>query len=346
MAIRDAIAKVSAGGSLGVEEASDAMEDIIRGIATPSQIAALAVALRMKGETPQEVAGLAMVMRRESVKVEVQGKVVDTCGTGGDCRSTFNISTVAAFVAAGAGARVAKHGNRAYTSSCGSADLLEALGVAIDLEPAEVASCVEEAGIGFMFAPLYHPALKHAAATRREIGIRTVFNILGPLTNPAGASSQLIGVPSPDLAPLMAGVIGLLGCSRALVVHGSDGLDELTLSGRTQVMEVNGVELRAFSVEPERLGMRRAPTSALSGGNATENAGIAERILAGEPGPRRDVVLLNAAAALYAAGKARSLEQGIEAARHSIDSGAAYRRLESLRCLSRRLRDARAERAS
>lgn len=341
MAIRDAIAKVSEGNSLGMDEASDVMRDIVSGAATPAQIGAFAVALRMKGETAAEVAGLARVMRDEALKVDVEGEVVDTCGTGGDRRATFNISTVSAFVASGAGARVAKHGNRAYTSRCGSADVLEALGVAIDLQPAEVARCVDEVGIGFMFAPLFHPAMKHAAGPRKEIGIRTVFNVLGPLTNPAGATYQLLGVPSSGLALTMGEVLGLLGCRKALVVHGEDGLDEMSLSGATTVYEVTDGAARHYSVEPEELGLRRSPLEAIAGGNATENAVIAESVLHGERGPRRDVVLLNAGAALYAAGRVNSLVEGVRAAAESVDSGAAAQKLRKLRELTHSLRDGR-----
>ncbi len=341
MAIKDAIARVSAGRSLEMDEASEAMEEIVQGIATPAQIGAFAVALRMKGETPDEIAGLARVMRREAVRVELSGEVVDTCGTGGDGRGTFNISTVAAFVASGAGARVAKHGNRGYTSSCGSADVLEALGVAIDLQPEEVAACVDRVGIGFMFAPMFNAAMKYAAGPRKEIGIRTVFNILGPLANPARASTQVMGVASDELAPVMGQVLGMLGCRRALVVHGEDGLDELTLTGRTHVVEVSDLGQRSFTVRPEDLGLRRSTVEQLGGGGAAENAAIAEAVLSGEPGPHRDVVVLNAAAALYAAGKVDTLRDGVQAASESIDSGAAAASLEGLRSLSHSLRESR-----
>lgn len=341
MAIKEAIAKVAGGTPLGMEEASAAMEEIVQGAATPAQIAALAVALRMKGETAAEVAGLARVMRQEALRVKVAGEVVDTCGTGGDGLSTFNISTVAAFVASGAGVRVAKHGNRAYTSRCGSADLLEALGVAIELPPEEVALCVEQVGIGFMFAPVFHPAMKHAAGPRREIGVRTVFNVLGPLTNPAGASAQLLGVASPELVPLMGEVLKLLGCRRAMVVHGEDGLDEISLSGPTQVYEVTGGSSCSYKIVPWELGLEAASLEALAGGGAAENAAIAEAILGGEKGPRRDVVLLNAAAALYVAGKVDSLGEGVRRSAGSIDSGAAAAKLEGLRELSQRLKRSR-----
>jgi anthranilate phosphoribosyltransferase len=339
MTIKEAIVKVAGGQPLEMEEASAAMEEIVQGTATPAQIAAFAIALRMKGETAAEIAGLARVMRQEAVRVSVAGEVVDTCGTGGDGLSTFNISTVSAFVTSGAGVRVAKHGNRAYTSSCGSADVLEALGVAIELRPEEVVVCVERAGIGFMFAPMFHPAMRHAAGPRREIGIRTVFNVLGPLTNPAGATAQLLGVASAELVPLMGEVLRLLGSRRALVVHGEDGLDELSISGPTLACEVRDGVARSYRVEPEQCGLRRAPLSALAGGTAAENAAIAESVLRGERGPRRDVVLLNSAAALYVAGRASDLKDGVRRAAESIDSGAAAGRLESLRALSRSMRD-------
>lgn len=346
MTIKEAIAAVASGRALEMDEASEAMEEIVSGEATPSQISALAVALKMKGETAGEIAGLARVMRREAVKVEISGDVVDTCGTGGDGRATFNISTVAAFVASGAGARVAKHGNRGYTSSCGSADVLEALGVAIELRPDEVAACVEKVGIGFMFAPMYHPAMKHAIGPRKEIGIRTVFNILGPLTNPAGASSQLMGVASAKLAPIMGDVLATLGCRRVLVVHGEDGMDELTLTGDTRVVEIEGSDRRAFSVHPEELGLRRSSLEAMRGGGAAQNAAIAEAVLNGGAGPHRDVVVLNAAAALYAAGTVHDLKEGVRAAKESIDSRAAAARLADLRSLSRYLLEGRSTHVS
>ncbi len=339
MTIKEAIAKVAGGSALEMHEAAAAMEEIVHGVATPAQIAAFAMALLMKGETAAEVAGLAKVMRQEAVPVKVSGEVVDTCGTGGDGLSTFNISTVAAFVASGAGARVAKHGNRAYTSSCGSADVLEALGVAIDLQPEDVARCVDEVGIGFMFAPLFHPAMKHAAGPRKEIGVRTVFNVLGPLTNPAGATSQVLGVATSSLAPLMGQVLGLLGCRRALVVHGGEGMDEISLCGPTQVCEVSNGTTSSYDLDPEDFGFPRRPLEVLKGGNARENAEIAESVLHGERGPRRDVVLLNAAAALYAAGTVESLQEGVQKAAESLDSGTAAAKLEQLRTLSQSLKE-------
>ncbi len=346
MSIKEAIAKIAGGSALEMGEASDAMEEIVHGLATPAQIAAFAMALRMKGETAPEIAGLAKVMRQEALPVKVSGDVVDTCGTGGDGLSTFNISTIAAFVASGAGARVAKHGNRAYTSSCGSADLLEALGVAIELRPDEVADCVDKVGIGFMFAPIFHPAMKHAAGPRKEIGVRTVFNVLGPLTNPAGASRQLLGVATASLAPVMGDVLELLGCQRAMVVHGQEGMDEVSLSGPTRIREVSNGSSRSYDLYPESLGFTRQPLEALKGGNAQQNAEIAEAVLRGEPGPRRDVVLLNAAAALYAAGKAESLQEGVEMATTSIDSGAAAEKLRDLRSLSQSMKESKVSHVS
>lgn len=341
MAIREAIGKVMSGEALRMDEASAVMEEVMAGEATPSQISAFVVALRMKGETAEEVAGLARVMRQKAVRVEISDDVIDTCGTGGDGLCTFNISTVSAFVVSGAGARVAKHGNRAYSSSCGSADVLEALGVAIDLHPQEVARCVNQLGIGFMFAPAYHPAMKTAAGPRKEIGVRTVFNVLGPLTNPARATTQLLGVATDDLVPLMGEVLRLLGSRRALVVHGEDGMDEVSLSGRTRVCEVTNGYNRLYEITPEECGLRRQPIEVLKGGNADENAGIANSVLRGEAGPRRDVVLLNAGAALYVSGKASKIEEGVRLAGASIDSGAALAKMEQLRSLSQSLRDRR-----
>ena len=346
MDIKGAIALVADGENLNMEQAGAAMDDIVHGRATHAQIAGFAIALRMKGETPEEVAGLARVMRREAVPVLVSGDLLDTCGTGGDGLSTFNISTIAAFVACGAGARVAKHGNRAYSSRCGSADLLEALGVAIELPADDVAACVEKVGIGFMFAPMFHPAMKHAAAPRKELGVRTVFNVLGPLANPARASNQLLGVATPKLVQLMGEVLSLLGCGRAMVVHGHDGMDELSLSGATTVCEVRDRMLRSYEVEPEDMGLSRYPKVAMTGGDATENAAITQKVLSGDPGPHREVVLLNAGAALYVAGKVANLREGVSAAAESVDSGAAAGRLAELRSLSQSLKQRRLCRVS
>ena len=337
MGIREAIARVVARQDLTQEEAAAAMEDIVSGAATPAQIAALVVGLRMKGETVEEVAGLARVMRRVATRVPIDVRAVDTCGTGGDGASTFNISTVAALVVAGAGVPVAKHGNRAVTSGCGSADLLEALGVPIDLPPDGVVRCVREAGFGFMFAPRYHPAMKHAMGVRREVGVRTVFNILGPLTNPAGVEAQLLGVAMPGLGETLARVLGLLGVRRAMVVHSEEGLDEISLAAPTTAWEVVDGEVRTFQVCPEDVGLLRCRREDLRGGDVAVNRSLAERVLQGERGPTRDVVLLNAAAALRVAGAVDSLRDGVQLAAESVDSGRAYRVVETLRRLGHAL---------
>jgi anthranilate phosphoribosyltransferase len=271
---------------------------------------------------------MARVMRQHALRVQVDGPLLDTCGTGGDGRGTFNVSTAAAFVAAGAGARVAKHGNRAMTSGCGSADVLEALGAKISLGPEQVAECIRQTGFGFMFAQAFHPAMKYAASTRREIGVRTVFNILGPLTNPAGASSQLLGVARPEMAATMAAALQRLGTRHALVVHGHDGEDELSLGGPSSVCELRGGEVRQYTVSPQDAGLTAAPPEAIRGGTPEQNAALLVAVLKGERGPVRDVVLLNAAAALVAADVAADLREGASAAAAAIDSGEAARRLE------------------
>ena len=337
--IQEAIRLVSEGRSLSQEQAEAAMTAIMQGEATPAQVAGLAVALRMKGETPDEVAGMALAMRRHAIKVTPpQGrKVVDTCGTGGDRSYTINVSTGAAFVAAGAGLTVAKHGNRSVSSQTGSADVLEAMGVAIDLGPEEVERCLGEVGIAFLFAPTFHPAMRHAAQPRRELGIRTVFNILGPLTNPAGARIQLLGVYEPGLVELVAGALARLGTERALVVHGLDGLDEISLSAPTLAAWVEGGEVRPLTIDPTALGLAPVPREAIRGDGPATNARLLREVLAGERrGPLRDVVLLNAAGCLWAAGLVDSLAEGMELARHSVDSGAAYHRLEALAAFGRR----------
>ena len=327
--IREAIgALVNEGRDLSQEEAASAMSDVFSGEATPAQLSAFLIALRLKGETVDEIAGMARIMRQHALRVDVEGPLLDTCGTGGDGRGTFNVSTAAAFVAAGAGVRVAKHGNRAMTSGCGSADVLEALGAKIDLGPDEVAECIRQTGFGFMFAQVFHPAMKYAAATRREIGVRTVFNVLGPLTNPAGATCQLLGVARPELAPKMAAALARLGTRHALVVHGHDGEDELSLSGPSSVCELLSGRVQEYSVSPEDAGLPTAPPSALRGGTPQQNAGILVSVLRGEQGPLRDVVVLNAAAALVAADAVADLKDGARAAAHAIDSGEAVRRLE------------------
>jgi len=334
--IREAIEKVVAGNDLTRDEAAAVMEEIMTGLATPAQFGALMTGLRLKGETVEEIVGFASVMRRLATSVSPSRPVVDTCGTGGDGRGTFNISTTAAFVAAGAGATVAKHGNRSMTSKCGSADVLEALGVNIALTAAQVETCLEEAGIGFMFAQLFHPAMKFAGGPRREIGIRTVFNILGPLTNPAGAHAQVLGVPSPALVPRMAEALALLGTHHALVVCGDDGVDEISICASTCVSEVRDGEIRSYSVAPEDFGFARASLSDVLGGDAGANAAITRAVLSGSDGPRRKVVLLNAAAALVATDLADDLADGIRQAEKSIDSGAALGRLEKLTAVSKR----------
>jgi anthranilate phosphoribosyltransferase len=330
--IIEAIDRLVRGESLSDAEAAGAMEEIMDGAATPAQIGAMLVALRMKGDTVEEITGLARVMRSRATPVEVgEREVVDTCGTGGDRSGTFNISTAAAIVASAAGVPIAKHGNRAMSSRCGSADVLEALGVQINLDAEQVAACVRHAGIGFMFAPLFHPAMKHAAPVRRELGTRTVFNILGPLTNPAGARSQLLGVADPALAPKMAGALQMLGARRALVVHGHGGLDELSITGTSVAYMVRGGEpVERMDINPEDAGLSVAPMEAIQGGTAEENADIIRGVLSGVGGPRRDVVLLNAAAALYAAEMVESIADGVAVAAEAIDSGVAERTLERL----------------
>jgi len=333
--IKEAIATLVCGRSLSMEEATAAMEEIMDGQATPSQLSAFIVALKIKGETIDEITGLVRTMRARAIPVRTSGPVVDIVGTGGDLAGTFNISTTAAFVAAGAGLKVAKHGNRAASSQCGSADVLEALGIRIALSAEEVTRCLNEVGMAFMFAPVFHPAMKHAAVPRREIGIPTVFNILGPLTNPAGARSQVLGVAEELLVKKMAAVLKNLNSHHAMVVHGEDGLDEITIAGRTSICELRNGSIREYSVCPEDFGLSRAVPASLKGGCASENAAILRRILAGEPGPKRDVVLLNAAAALVAGDLSPSLAEGIGLAKETIDSGRALDKLEGLIKFSR-----------
>jgi anthranilate phosphoribosyltransferase len=333
--IQDALKRVVEGRDLTEAEAIAVMTEIMEGEASPTMVAALLTALRMKGETPEEVSGFARVMREKVVRIPVsRGGLVDTCGTGGGI-TTFNISTTAAFVVAGAGVGVAKHGNRGMTSACGSADVLEALGVCITCPPERVAACVDEAGIGFMFAQAHHPAMKHAAPVRRELGFRTVFNLLGPLTNPAGAAFQVIGVFDPSLTELLAVALRNLGSRRAFVVHGMDGLDELSTLGRTRVTELQDGAVRTYELTPDEVGLPVATAADLaSAGSSDGNASLAREVLEGRPGPRRDIVLLNAAAALVAGGAAGSLHEGIQQAAKSIDSGAAAARLQQMREIS------------
>ncbi len=320
-----------------MEESSAAMREIMDGEATPAQISAFITALRIRGETAEEIAGMATVMRDMALPLDVEGPLVDTCGTGGDGKGTFNVSTAAAFVAAGAGLRVAKHGNRAASGICGSADVLEALGVKIDLEPADVRQCILEVGIGFMFAPAFHPAMRHAGPVRREIGIRTAFNILGPLTNPARAQRQLIGVAEPDLGEKVARVLALMGCQGALVVHGDDGLDEVSLGAVNRAWELKDGSVRSFSFSAENLGLPRVTIDQITGGTKDENAATLRRTFQGEPGPIRDVVVANAAAALMVGGAAGTLKEGVGLAQRTIDRGEALSKVDGLVELSRRL---------
>ena len=330
-------------------EAAAAMEAIMSGAATNAQIAAFLTALRMKGETVEELIGFAQVMRHKVVRIRTRGDevagltgtdremLIDTCGTGGDATGTFNVSTATAFVVAGTGLRVAKHGNRSVSSLCGSADVVEALGVSLELTPQKIARCVDEVGIGFLYAPLLHTAMKHVMPARREMGVRTVFNMLGPLTNPAGASAQLIGVYSAALTEPLARVLAELGTIRAFVVHGSDNLDEISNTGESRVSEVREGVVRTFTVRPEDFGMPRASIKELQGGDREQNAQIIRALLEGEPGPRRDIVLMNAAASLVAGARARDLKDGVGLAAQSIDGGAARRTLQALVTLSQQL---------
>ncbi|MFC1949066.1 anthranilate phosphoribosyltransferase [Chloroflexota bacterium] len=332
--IKEAIASLIDGRSLTMDEAAQVMEEIMGGEVTPAQFGAFVTALRLKGETAEEIAGLAKTMRAKAVPVIINEPVVDTCGTGGDGSATFNISTAAAFAVAGAGLKVAKHGNRAMSSRCGSADVLEALGVKIDLTPEQVKQCLEEVGMGFMFAPSFHPAMKFAAAPRREIGVRTVFNIIGPLTNPAGARAQVLGVADGSLVRKLALVLKNLDCNHALVVHGRDGLDEITITGKTSVCELKDGNIKRYTISPEDFGISRASPESLKGGTAEENAALLRSVLSGTPGPRRDAVVMNAAAALVAGDRAKSLQQGVNLAREALDSGSAMAKLEQLVKLS------------
>ena len=335
--IREAIEAVVSGESLSMEAAAQVMNEIMSGEATPAQFGAFVTALRLKGETVDEIAGMAQVMREHSLHVEVDGNLVDTCGTGGDGSGTFNISTAAAFVAAGAGAKVAKHGNRAMSGSSGSADVLEALGAKIDLSPESVTRCINETGFGFMFAQGFHPSMRFAAGPRREIGIRTVFNILGPLTNPAGAGAQVIGVADASMASKMAQVLGMLGSRRAFVVHGNDGLDEISIAGSTRIWELEDGEVIGYEIEPEDAGVSTAPLSEIQASDSEESARILRAVLEGESGAARDIVVLNASAALLAGGLVDSLEEGVQAAAASVDSGKALQSLEAFIKLSQNL---------
>ena len=329
MPLREAIQAAIEGRHLSRAEAAAAVDAMLDGTAPPTLIAALLIALRVKGETPDEIAGAAQALRARAARVEVPlDRLVDTCGTGGDGAHTFNISTAAAFVAAGAGARVAKHGNRAASSKCGSADVLAALGAEVELPPESVAACIRQCGIGFLFAPRHHAAMRHVAPVRKELGVRTLFNLLGPLANPAGARRQLLGVPAPHLVDVLARTLVELGAERAFVVHGHPGLDEISPAGPTRVAEVRGGRVREFEVTPEELGVPRGAIEALRGGDAERNAVLLREVLRGERGARRSAVLLNAGAAIAAAEVCESIRDGIRLAEQSIDSGAALDRLE------------------
>lgn len=338
-----AIEKIVRRVDLSAEESERAMGDILSGQATAAQIGAFLAGLRLKGEVSGEMLGCARAMRASATPVRPhRSDMVDTCGTGGDMAGTFNISTVAAFVVAGAGVPVAKHGNRSVSSRCGSADLLEALGVDLSLTPEMVATCIDEVGIGFLFAPRLHPAMAHAVGPRRELGFRTIFNILGPLTNPAAVEYQVMGVFDPELTEPLAAVLGELGVRRALVVHGHGGLDELSTTGPNRVSEMRDRQVTTFTVDALDLGLARADRDDLLGGDPAANAAIARRILAGEPGPKRDVVLLNAAAALYVAGAVRTLAAGVDLAERTLDEGRAAAVAEHLVTRSQSLAQAAA----
>lgn len=332
--------------SLSRQEAREVMSEVLSGKCSDSQIAALLVALHMKGETVEEIVGFAEAIRGAAVPLDLHADsildasgtgrdaLVDTCGTGGDTSGTFNISTATAFVVAGAGVRVAKHGNRSVTSKCGSADVMEALGVNIHLTPAQIAACLAQVGIAFLFAPEVHSAMKYVQTARRELRLRTVFNLLGPLTNPARATCQVVGVYSAELVEQLAEALSMLGLHKALVVHGGDGLDEITITGPTRVAELRDGQVHTYEVTPEEFGMKRAALDDISGGDAAHNASLIKEILGGKKSARRDVVLLNAAAALVAAGRANHLRDAMPLAAASIDSGAAEKKLADLVCFS------------
>jgi len=343
--IREAISKVVDGFDLSREEMIACMNEIMTGEATQAQIGSFITALRLKGETVEEITGAAMVMREKAVKIRA-GKdivdldrddinidretIIDTCGTGGSGTNTFNISTASAFVVSAAGLKVAKHGNKAVSSQCGSADVLKALGVNIDISPEKVEECIDKIGIGFLYAPLLHGAMKYAIGPRKEIGIRTIFNLLGPLTNPAGANCQVLGVYQKELTDVIAGVLKNLGTKRAFVVHGSDTLDEITITGKTKVSELKNKKVKTFYVKPQDFGMKKASLEDIRGGGIEDNAKIVINVLKGEKGPKQDIVLLNASAALVAGGLAPDFKKGIKIAKEAITSGKAMAKLEAL----------------
>jgi anthranilate phosphoribosyltransferase len=331
MNIRAAIEKLVNRVNLSETETVEVMNQIMTGEATPLQVAAFLTALRMKGETVEEITGAARVMREKAHRVSIGAKtVLDTCGTGGDQKGTFNISTTVAFVLAGAGVNVAKHGNRSVSSQSGSADVLGALGVQVDASKERVEQCIAKIGIGFLFAPLLHEAMKYAVQPRRDIGIRTIFNILGPLTNPAMATHQLIGIYNGELVAMIAHVLNNLGSVRAMVVHGLEGMDEISLCGPTKVAELRDGKVKEYTIEPEQFGLKRCRLEELHGGSADQSAAIVRGVLGGKPGPARDVVLLNSAAALYVGASATTIQDGFRLAAESIDSGKARQKLEQL----------------
>ena len=320
--LTEAIDRLAGGQDLAADEAAKVLREVMEGNSSEAETAAFLVALRTKGETVQEIAGLAATMRELALPVKVRGDLVDTAGTGGG-RPTFNVSTTAAFIAAGAGCRVAKHGNRSATSQCGSADVLEALGARIDLEPDDVAACIEEVGFGFMFAPKHHSAMKHVVPVRKALGVRTIFNFLGPLTNPAGAKRQVIGVSDPSKLETLAAALAELGTESALVVSSADGLDEFSVSGTTRVVELGNGELTIYDVSPEQVGLEPAADGAVAAGTPDQNARVLRDVLGGQPGTERALAVMNAAAAIYVGGLAESIAAGVERAQQSIDSGAA-----------------------
>jgi anthranilate phosphoribosyltransferase len=335
MLIKKAIGQIVDGKDLTEKQSATIMTEIMGGEATPAQIASFLTALRMKGETVPEITGFARVMRERALAIRVDSAgLIDTCGTGGDQAHTFNISTTAAFVVAGAGLRVAKHGNRSVSSSCGSADLLEALGININMSPELVEKSIRRIGIGFLFAPQFHQSMQHAAGPRQEMGIRTIFNILGPLTNPAGASAQLIGVYKEELSTTLARVLRNLGCLRAFIVHGKDGLDEISNTAPTIIAELNHRNIKVYSIEPKDLGLPKRSLEEIKGGDSVKNAQITLSVLGGEKGPAREIVLLNAGAAIVVGGKAGTIKEGISLAAKSIETGAAYTKLEALKSFS------------
>ena len=331
--IREAISKVVEKNDLTRDEMIACMDEIMTGQATQAQIGSFITALRMKGETVEEITGAAMVMREKAVKIGSYNKIVDlvdTCGTGGSGTNTFNISTTTAFVVSGAGLKVAKHGNKSVSSQCGSADVIKELGVNIDIPPDKVKECIDKIGIGFLYAPLFHGAMKHAIGPRREIGIRTIFNILGPLTNPANANCQVLGVYREELTEVLANVLKNLGTKRAFVVHGLDTLDEITITGKTKISELKDKSVKTFYITPEDFGIKSAQLKDIKGGDSKENAAIVREVLEGKKGPRQDVVLLNSSAALVAGGLARDFKEGIRIAKESISSGKAMDKLKKL----------------